>query len=131
MTGVQTCALPICFPVTIGGYGYYEDVESLIVCEKDRKRCEVYHNEDDGLKLVRAHDDVIMGKSGDKIKRGDLKTPVGVYEITKRFKPMDQFYGPLAFVLSYPNLFDVLRGKNGDGIYLRLLVGKWWGVCVK
>jgi murein L,D-transpeptidase YafK len=100
------------------GYGYYEDVESLIVCEKDKKRCEVYHNEDDGLKLVRAHDDVIMGKSGDKIKRGDLKTPVGVYEITKRFKPMDQFYGPLAFVLSYPNLFDVLRGKNGDGIWI-------------
>lgn len=98
-------------------YGYYEDVESLIVCEKDKKRCEVYHNEDDGLKLIRTHD-VIMGKSGDKVKRGDLKTPIGVYEITKRFKPMDQFYGPLAFVLSYPNLFDVLRGKNGDGIWI-------------
>lgn len=98
-------------------YGYYEDVESLIVCEKDRKRCEVYHNEDDGLKLIRGHD-VIMGKSGDKVKRGDLKTPVGVYEITKRFKPMDQFYGPLAFVLSYPNLFDSLRGRNGDGIWI-------------
>ena len=23
MTGVQTCALPICFPVTIGGFGSY------------------------------------------------------------------------------------------------------------
>ena len=98
-------------------YGYYEDVESLIVCEKDRKRCEVYHNEDDGLKPVRTHE-VIMGKSGDKVKRGDLKTPVGVYEITKRFKPKDQFYGPLAFVLSYPNLFDSLRGRNGDGIWI-------------
>lgn len=99
-------------------YGYYEDVESLIVCEKDRKRCEVFHNEDDGLKLIRAHDDVIMGKSGDKVKRGDLKTPVGVYEITKRFKPTNQFYGPLAFALSYPNLFDVLRNKSGDGIWI-------------
>lgn len=98
-------------------YGYYEDVESLIVCEKDRKRCEVYHNEEDGLKFIRSYD-VIMGKSGDKVKRGDLKTPVGVYEITKRFKPMDQFYGPLAFVLSYPNLFDSLRGRSGDGIWI-------------
>ena len=99
-------------------YGYYEDVESLVVCEKEKKRCEVFHIEDDGLKLVRIHDDVIMGKSGDKLKRGDLKTPVGVYEILKRFKPTDQFYGPLAFVLSYPNLFDVLRNKTGDGIWI-------------
>jgi murein L,D-transpeptidase YafK len=99
-------------------YGYYEDVESLILCEKEKKRCEVYHIESDGLKLVRGHDDVIMGKSGDKLKRGDLKTPVGVYEITKRFKPTNQFYGPLAFALSYPNLFDVLRNKSGDGIWI-------------
>lgn len=99
-------------------YGYYEDVESLIVCEKERKRCEVYHNEDDGLKLVKVHEDVLMGKSGDKLKRGDLKTPLGVYEVLKRFKPTDQFYGPLAFVLSYPNLFDVLRNKTGDGIWI-------------
>jgi murein L,D-transpeptidase YafK len=99
-------------------YGYYEDVESLIVCEKERKHCEIFHIEEDGLKLVRGHDDVIMGKSGDKVKRGDLKTPVGVYEITKRFKPTNQFYGPLAFALSYPNLFDVLRNKSGDGIWI-------------
>ena len=98
-------------------YGYYENVDSLIVCEKDKKRCEVFKNDDEGLKFIKAHD-VIMGKSGDKIKRGDLKTPVGVYEITKRFKPMDQFYGPLAFSLSYPNLYDTLRGRNGDGIWI-------------
>lgn len=99
-------------------YGYYEDVDSLIVCEKERKRCEVYRNGDDGLRLVKAHDDVIMGKGGDKTKRGDLKTPVGVYEIIKRFKPTNQFYGPLAFSLSYPNLFDTLRNKSGDGIWI-------------
>ncbi len=98
-------------------YGYYENVDSLIVCEKDKKRCEVYKNDDEGLKMIKTHE-VIMGKSGDKIKRGDLKTPVGVYEITKRFKPMDQFYGPLAFSLSYPNLYDSLRGRSGDGIWI-------------
>ncbi len=98
-------------------YGYYENVDSLIVCEKDRKRCEIYKNDEDGLKFIKSHD-VIMGKSGDKIKRGDLKTPVGVYEITKRFKPTDPFYGPLAFSLSYPNLYDSLRGKSGDGIWI-------------
>lgn len=99
-------------------YGFYDDVDSVIVCEKDKKRCEVFRVNDDGLKLVKTHDDVIMGKSGPKVKRGDLKTPVGVYEITKRFKPTNQFYGPLAFSLSYPNLFDVLRGRSGDGIWI-------------
>ncbi len=99
-------------------YGYYENLDSLIVCEKEKKRCEVYKNsEDEGLERIKSHD-VIMGKNGDKVKRGDLKTPVGVYEITKRFKPSDPFYGPLAFSLSYPNLFDVLRGKNGSGIWI-------------
>ena len=31
MTGVQTCALPICFPVTIGGGDYV--VEGFLVLE--------------------------------------------------------------------------------------------------
>ncbi|MDD3343677.1 MAG: L,D-transpeptidase family protein [Sulfurospirillaceae bacterium] len=97
--------------------GYYEEAESLIVCEKDTKRCDVYKNNTDSLKLVKSHT-AIMGKSGDKVKRGDLKTPVGVYEITKRFKPANQFYGPLAFSLSYPNMYDMVRGKSGDGIWI-------------
>lgn len=98
-------------------FGYYEEVESLIICEKEKKRCDIYKNSKEGPKFIKTHD-VIMGKSGDKVKRGDLKTPVGVYEITKRFKPTNNFYGPLAFSLSYPNIYDTLRGKNGDGIWI-------------
>lgn len=98
-------------------FGYYEEVESLIICEKEKKRCDIYKNSKEGPKFIKTHD-VIMGKSGDKVKRGDLKTPIGVYEITKRFKPTNNFYGPLAFSLSYPNTYDTLRGKNGDGIWI-------------
>ena len=32
MTGVQTCALPICFPVTIGRSFRYHDLLGEIVC---------------------------------------------------------------------------------------------------
>ncbi len=98
-------------------YGYYENLDSLIVCEKDKKRCDIFQADDSGVNQIKTHD-AIMGKSGDKIKRGDLKTPVGVYEITRRFKPTDQFYGPLAFSLSYPNLYDSLRGRTGSGIWI-------------
>ena len=52
------------------------------------------------------------------VKEGDLKTPLGVYTIRKRFTPQDPFYGPLAFSLSYPNTYDKVRGKDGHGIWI-------------
>ncbi|MCF6310123.1 MAG: L,D-transpeptidase family protein [Sulfurimonas sp.] len=55
------------------------------------------------------------------MKEGDLKTPVGIYEIVKKLSKdtnLDSFYGPLAFVTSYPNVYDSYRGKNGSGIWI-------------
>ena len=69
MTGVQTCALPICFPVTIGTsirsltkvpgetyeeykYRVFENVDAMYV-----KRCDLMHNSDiRRLKGVRQKD---------------------------------------------------------------------------
>jgi murein L,D-transpeptidase YafK len=31
---------------------------------------------------------------------------------------VDSFYGPLAFVTSYPNTYDKIQGKNGSGIWV-------------
>ena len=53
-----------------------------------------------------------------KKKEGDLKTPLGIYELTKKISKLDSFYGPLAFVTSYPNIYDKFRGKNGSGIWI-------------
>jgi len=61
---------------------------------------------------------VIVGKNGDKLLEGDLKTPVGVYQLTRRFTPNDRYLGPLAFSLSYPNLLDKLAKRNGGGIWI-------------
>lgn len=61
---------------------------------------------------------VIVGKDGDKEKEGDLKTPLGAYDITKKFTPSDPFYGPLAYALSYPDTLDKVQGKNGYGIWI-------------
>ena len=64
-------------------------------------------------------DDIITGKiNGDKRREGDLKTPVGIYNLTKKISKLDSFYGPLAFVTSYPNTYDKYRGKNGHEIWI-------------
>ncbi len=98
-------------------YGYYENLDSLLIADKQAKKLSVYRIKD-SLELIAKYEDVIVGADGDKFKEGDLKTPLGVYLLKKRFKPSDQFYGPLAFVLSYPNTFDKAQGKNGHGIWI-------------
>lgn len=57
---------------------------------------------------------------GDKFKEGDLKTPEGVYFITRRKNGGLNYdlYGDLAFVLDFPNPMDVLRRKSGHGIWI-------------
>jgi len=99
-------------------YGYYENLNSLLIANKKMKKLTVYSTKNSKLELLSIYDNVIVGASGDKKKEGDLKTPLGVYNITQRFTPPDQFYGPLAFVLSYPNIYDKVQGKNGHGIWI-------------
>lgn len=61
------------------------------------------------------------GRGGvDKIKRGDLKTPLGVYFITGRLEDekLPSRYGSGALPLNYPNVWDKRRGRTGSGIWL-------------
>lgn len=99
-------------------YGYYENLDSLLIANKKAKELTIYQSNSKNLELLAKYEDVIVGANGDKFKEGDLKTPLGVYTIRKRFTPQDQFYGPLAFVLSYPNTYDKVRGKDGYGIWI-------------
>lgn len=97
--------------------GYYEDIDSVLIANKEKKKLSVYRHNSENLELLTSYE-VIVGANGDKQKEGDLKTPLGVYDITKRFNPSDPFYGPLAYALSYPNTYDKVQGKNGYGIWI-------------
>ncbi len=64
---------------------------------------------------------VSIGKLiGDKQKRGDLRTPEGVYRVTTWIpdEKLPDRYGLGAFPVNYPNLLDRRRGKTGYGIWL-------------
>ncbi|NVJ52896.1 MAG: L,D-transpeptidase family protein [Campylobacteraceae bacterium] len=99
-------------------YGYYESKEFLIIAEKQKKELKVFKVEKDRYNLL-LKDDIIVGeKAGDKQVEGDLKTPEGAYMLTKKLTNLDEFYGPLALVTSYPNTFDKTLNKNGHGIWI-------------
>jgi len=99
-------------------FGYYENLNSLLITNKKAKELTIYKPMNMRLELLSKYENVIVGADGDKFKEGDLKTPLGVYTLRKRFTPKDQFYGPLAFALSYPNTYDKVQGKDGHGIWI-------------
>lgn len=98
--------------------GFYPTNVAIALTNKTKKEFRLYYYDEGKLSLKLSQDNVLTGLLGDKQKRGDLKTPVGFYEVGKRFYPGDQYYGPFAFATSYPNLYDKLQGKTGYGIWI-------------
>ncbi len=64
---------------------------------------------------------ISIGKKGmGKQAEGDLKTPIGVYQLIDFFadERIEDKYGIGAFPLNYPNIWDRLAGRTGSGIWL-------------
>ncbi len=100
-------------------FGYFERALSLLTVNKDKGSLELYTPDSQKRFSLKKKYSALTGKnSGDKKREGDLKTPIGIYTFTEKKKTVDQFYGPMAFVTSYPNLYDKIRGKSGDGIWI-------------
>ncbi len=97
--------------------GYYDKESYIVVTNKTSKVFKVYSYKNGVVKKEFEQKDVITGLMGDKEKEGDLRTPVGFYELGSKFKA-DQYYGPFAFATSYPNLLDKVKGKTGGGIWI-------------
>ncbi len=99
-------------------YGYYESKKYLILTQKRRKEITLFEVNKNSYNIL-FKDSVIVGeKDGDKHDEGDLRTPIGVYDLTNKLTKLDDFYGPLALVTSYPNTFDKIRNKKGSGIWI-------------
>ena len=107
-------------------YGYYENNSFILLCNKTSKNLTVLKYKNGNLSKIMEFDNLIVGKQGQKETEGDLKTPIGVYSLKYKIIPKNTFYGPLAFVTSYPNLYDKLNNRDGHGIWIhgRPLDGK-------
>ncbi len=97
--------------------GFYESDSSLVIVDKKAQNMKLLYNSN-FKQNEKFFQNIITGQMGDKYKEGDLKTPVGVYDVVRKFIPKDTFYGPVSFELSYPNILDKLSGKGGHGIWI-------------
>lgn len=91
-----------------------------VVVDLPRARLYVLENTKAGLKIVREHY-AAMGRNGvGKQSRGDLRTPIGIYNVTgfTDDKSLPDLYGAGAFPLNYPNTWDQHLGRDGSGIWL-------------
>lgn len=98
--------------------GYYDDNVAIVLTNKTDKILRVYSYEDGKIRKDFEQKEIITGLMGDKKIEGDLKTPVGFYELGRKFNPGDPYYGPFAFAATYPNLLDKVQGKTGGGIWI-------------
>lgn len=96
------------------------DTRYVMAVDGGRSRLYVFENTPNGFNRI-ADFYVTVGKFGiGKNKKGDKRTPVGLYTITSH-KPdseLEELYGAGAYPLSYPNEWDVRNGRNGHGIWL-------------
>ena len=99
-------------------YGYYESNSFILLCNKTLKKLKVYEYIIGKIKKLFEFDNIIVGKLGQKHKEGDRITPIGVYSLVDKIIPKNTFYGPVAFVTSYPNLYDKLNNRDGYGIWI-------------
>ncbi|EAI9403174.1 L,D-transpeptidase family protein [Campylobacter coli] len=98
--------------------GYYNDDVAIVLTNKTDKILRVYSYSDGKIKQDFEQKAIITGLMGDKQVEGDLKTPVGFYELGRKFNPGNPYYGPFAFATTYPNLLDKVQGKTGGGIWI-------------
>ncbi|MFV1983323.1 MAG: L,D-transpeptidase family protein [Thiohalomonadales bacterium] len=96
--------------------------KTAIVIDKSNHRLYVYKRQKNNLPPVLVDDFYISTgkKQGNKFKKGDLRTPEGVYFITSWIPDsrLPEKYGIGAFPVNYPNELDIQLGKTGYGIWL-------------
>lgn len=109
-------------PKEILQISHHENVNStVLVVDKTERQLYIYQEKNGKISLDQKFT-VDIGKGmGKKEKRGDLKTPEGIYFLVNtKTQPEIPFgtYGKLAFISDFPNPFDKLDQKTGDGIWL-------------
>ena len=96
----------------------------VLLVDKGQRKLFVYERQGSTIKLTEEFDADIGKNDGNKTKRDDHKTPEGIYFLESNLKsPKIPFetYGKQAFTTNYPNFFDLLEQKTGDGIWLHAI----------
>jgi len=92
----------------------------FVVDKANQKMLVVKSDAPSDIKIVNKYKITTGRRSGDKERRGDLKTPEGIYYIDGRVPSsnLTPKFGPIAFSLDYPNFVDRLQKRNGSNIWI-------------
>jgi murein L,D-transpeptidase YafK len=92
----------------------------ILVVDKTRQELRIYRHEGDGRVFLEKIIPCSTGMArGDKLARGDKKTPDGYYVFNQKLlrRELPEIYGVLAYPMDYPNFWDRALGHGGDGIW--------------
>ena len=92
----------------------------VILVDQRNSRIYVYRNVNGDLQLETDYFITIGLKGYGKQKRGDQKTPIGVYHVTHYIDGSERpdLYGEGAFPINYPNAWDKRKNRTGGGIWI-------------
>lgn len=92
-----------------------------LVVEKLHHRMTLFRISETGsYEMVKSYRAITGRDPGDKVSRGDLRTPEGIYFVTGKLDDhtLPPKYGRLAYTLDYPNIYDKRQSKSGYGIWI-------------
>ena len=95
-------------------------VSTVLIAETNKSTLHRYIVTQQGAEL----DDesyMSVGQNGvSKMRAWDRRTPLGIYFINEQLdtSKLHDKYGPIAFPLDYPNVWDQRLGRSGDGIWI-------------
>ena len=95
-------------------------VDSIFIAETDTSTLHRFMQSRDGLELSdKRYMSVGQGGVG-KQRAWDRRTPLGIYFVNDQLDTsgLHEMYGPTAFPLDYPNAWDRLNERTGDGIWI-------------
>lgn len=103
--------------INIDRFGRWGEDSFALIAEKQSQKLYLFDN---SYNLVKTFQITTGQNNGNKERIGDKKTPEGVYFFTsvKEGKELLPQYGMIALPINYPNFFDKLEGKKGNGIWL-------------
>ena len=96
------------------------DQPYAILVDQLNSRIYVYRNRQ-GIPVLETDYFITIGLKGyGKQRRGDQKTPIGIYHVTRYIDggELPDLYGEGAFPINYPNAWDRRLGRTGDGIWI-------------
>ena len=95
-------------------------VRNTVLVDKANRKLYVTRRQEDRYQIIREFPVSVGEIQGNKMDQGDKRTPEGIYKIidVKFDEELLPMFGPMSFVLSYPNDRDRLLGKTGSGIWL-------------